>query len=118
MARMRCAPMINSAPRRPSSESMSKKPLDQSAITLEGLLDAAQARGFLINKLGQFEAFEALLAALENAKRKMTMLSRPATRPENTARPLRSHCSRTSRRKPHGECRMPRTGVQHFSKSA
>ena len=34
---------------------MSKKPPDQSAITLEGLLDAAQARGLLINKLGQFE---------------------------------------------------------------
>ena len=79
---------------------MSKKPLDQSAITLEGLLDAAQARGLLINKLGQFEdgwwrasvndgeqfyefgegktAFEALLAALENAKRKMTMTPRQA----------------------------------------
>jgi hypothetical protein len=79
---------------------MSKKPPDQSAITLEGLLDAAQARGLLINKLGQFEdgwwrasvndgeqfyefgegktAFEALLAALENAKRKMTMTHRQA----------------------------------------
>ena len=100
MARMRCAPMINSAPRRPNSESMSKKPPDQSAITLEGLLDAAQARGLLINKLGQFEdgwwrasvndgeqfyefgegktAFEALLAALENAKRKMTMTPQQA----------------------------------------
>jgi hypothetical protein len=72
---------------------MNKKPPDQSAITLEGLLDAAQARGLLINKLGQFEdgwwrasvndgeqiyefgegktAFEALLAALKNAKPEM-----------------------------------------------
>ncbi len=34
---------------------MSKKPPEQSTITLEGLLHAAQARGLLINKLGQFE---------------------------------------------------------------
>ena len=79
---------------------MSKRPPEQSAITLEELLDAAQARGLLINKLGQFEdgwwrasvndrerfyqfgegktAFEALLAALENAKRKMPMTPRQA----------------------------------------
>ncbi len=80
---------------------MSKKPLDeQSTITLEALLDAAQTRGLLINKLDQFEdgwwrasvndgeqfydfgegktAFEALRAALENARRKLTMTSRQA----------------------------------------
>ena len=79
---------------------MSKKPPEQSTITLEGLLHAAQARGLLINKLGQFEdgwwrasvndreqfyefgegktAFEALWVALENAKHKMTMMPRQA----------------------------------------
>lgn len=79
---------------------MSEKPPEPSAITLEDLLDAAQARGLLINKLGQFEdgwwrasvndgeqfykfgegntAFEALQAALENAKRKLTMTHRKA----------------------------------------
>lgn len=79
---------------------MSKKPPEQSTITLEELLHAAQARGLLINKLGQFEdgwwrasvndgeqfyefgegktAFEALRVTLENAKHKMTMTPRQA----------------------------------------
>lgn len=34
---------------------MSKNPPDQSMISLEALLDAAQASGLLINKLGQFD---------------------------------------------------------------
>ena len=47
--------MINSAPQKLNSKSMSKKTSDRSMITLEALLDAAQTRGLLINKLGEFE---------------------------------------------------------------
>ena len=91
MARMRCAPMINSAPRRPNSESMSKKPPDQSVITLEGLLDAAQARGLLINKLGQFEDVGGAQASMMGNRsmnsERVRQLSRPSWPPSKTQSP-------------------------------
>ena len=61
-------PTISSAVQRRNAKSMSKKGAEETATALEGLIEAAQARGLRINNFDQLEdGWPAPMSTMENS---------------------------------------------------